>query len=99
MAYDNELKFALFKNDKGDNLKRPDYRGEVTVKGVAYKLSGWIADMKNGTKYIRGVVEFDEKKNGATPAPRQSQPPSDPSKSAYDKPAQSNHGADSDVPF
>lgn len=83
MAYDNELKFALFKNDKGDNEKRPDYRGTVTVKGVEYKLSGWIADAKSGEKYIRGVAEVAKPKQGsATPPPA----------------AQSN-GPDEDVPF
>jgi hypothetical protein len=25
--YDNRLSGALFKNDKGDNPKRPDYKG------------------------------------------------------------------------
>jgi len=38
---------ALFKNDKGDNPARPDYRGDVTVGGVTYELSAWIKPMKN----------------------------------------------------
>jgi hypothetical protein len=67
MAYDNEKKFALFKNDKGDNPKRPDYRGEITLNGAVYKMSAWLAEDKKGGKYMRGVVEFDDKKNG-TPA-------------------------------
>ena len=67
--YDNELKFRLFKNDKADNPKRPDYRGEVRIGGVDYKLSGWIAEAKNGSgKYIRGVVEC---KDGASARPSQ----------------------------
>jgi hypothetical protein len=33
---------ALFKNDKGDNPARPDYRGDVMVGGVVYELSAWI---------------------------------------------------------
>lgn len=33
---------ALFKNDKGDNPARPDYRGDVMVGGVLYELSAWI---------------------------------------------------------
>jgi hypothetical protein len=59
--YDNELTFRLFKNDKGENPKRPDYRGECQVGGVTYKLSGWISEVKSGqnagSKYIRGKVE------------------------------------------
>lgn len=62
--YNNELTFRLFKNDKGDNPKRPDYRGEIQVGGVQYKLSGWISEVKSGeragSKYIRGKVEPKE---------------------------------------
>ena len=73
--YNNELTFRLFKNDKGDNPKRPDYRGEVQIAGVEYKLSGWISEVKSGekagTKYIRGKVE---RKESAPPRPAQPQP-------------------------
>ena len=41
MAYDNELKGALFPNDKGDNDKRPDMRGDATINGVKYSISAW----------------------------------------------------------
>lgn len=33
---------ALFKNDKGTNPVRPDYRGDLMVGGVLYEVSGWI---------------------------------------------------------
>lgn len=33
---------ALFKNDKGDNPARPDYRGDVMIGGVVYELSAWL---------------------------------------------------------
>lgn len=43
MAYQpKEGSGALFKNDKGDNPSRPDYRGDVMVGGVVYEVSGWI---------------------------------------------------------
>lgn len=73
--YNNELTFRLFKNDKGDNPKRPDYRGEAEIGGVQYKLSGWISEVKSGeragTKYIRGRVE---RKEAAPARPAQPQP-------------------------
>ena len=56
--YDNEKKFALFKNDKGENPKRPDYRGTMTLGGVEYKLSAWIREDKKGQKYMNGSVEI-----------------------------------------
>ena len=98
MAYDNEKKFALFKNDKGDNQARPDYRGELTIDGKVYRISGWIKEIKSGPKvgekFIGGSVDLDPKKNGTA----QPQPASDPSKSAYDKPAPSAASTE-DVPF
>ena len=33
---------ALFKNDKGDNPARPDYRGDIMLGGVLYEVSGWV---------------------------------------------------------
>lgn len=63
MAYDTNLTFTLGKNNKGDNPKRPDYRGEVFIDGKVYKLSGWIRDNKaKGTKFISGNLQLDEPK-------------------------------------
>ena len=43
MAYEpKDGSGALFKNDKGDNPARPDYRGDVMIKGTLYELSAWI---------------------------------------------------------
>ncbi len=50
--YDNEMRFALFKNDKEGNEKRPDYRGTMQIGGVAYVLSAWIKTSKAGAKYM-----------------------------------------------
>lgn len=43
MAYvPKEGSGSLFKNDKGDNPARPDYRGDIMLGGVVYEISGWI---------------------------------------------------------
>lgn len=43
MAYEpKDGSGALFRNDKGDNPARPDYRGDLMVGGVLYEVSGWI---------------------------------------------------------
>jgi hypothetical protein len=44
---ETELSGALFKNDKDGVEKRPDYRGDIKIKGVVYRLSAWI---KQGNK-------------------------------------------------
>lgn len=55
--FDNEMRFALFKNDKAGNEKRPDYRGTMQIAGVEYELSAWIRDAKNGTRFMSGQVQ------------------------------------------
>lgn len=59
----------LFRNDKGDNPKRPDYKGDITLGGVQYELSGWLKDGKRG-KFLSlsGKVKEDR------PAPRAEAP-------------------------
>ena len=49
MAYEQKPgEFALFKNDKGDNERRPDYTGDgIALDGSKIKVSAWI---KQGAK-------------------------------------------------
>lgn len=39
---------SLFRNDKGGNDKRPDYRGDLNIGGVLYEIAGWIKEGING---------------------------------------------------
>ncbi len=49
MAYEHrEGQGALFRNNKGDNEKRPDMRGTVMVGGVVYRISAWEKDGARG---------------------------------------------------
>jgi hypothetical protein len=41
-SFNNELRGALFRNDKGDNPARPDYRGRCTINGTEYRISAWL---------------------------------------------------------
>lgn len=45
-----DMSGSLFKNDKGDNPSRPDYRGDICINGQVYSLSAWIKDGRPGTK-------------------------------------------------
>lgn len=81
--YDNEMRFALFKNDKEGNDKRPDYRGTLQVAGVEYDLSAWIKEGRKG-KFMSGQVQ--PKRDRQRPAPA-------------DEPAQSAPEENDDVPF
>ena len=57
MNYDNTNSGALFKNDKGGNEKRPDYRGTLNVDGKDYDLSAWLKSSKKGDKYMSLSVQ------------------------------------------
>lgn len=45
---DRDMSGALFPNDKGDNPNRPDWRGDVTINGVKWRLAGWLKEGRNG---------------------------------------------------
>ena len=98
--YDNEKKIALFNNDKGDNPKRPDYRGTLALNGVEYKVSMWERQDKQGRDYLNGTIEV--KTEGNAPAARAPASDSGPVKTFMkEKPAQTSAPADDsqDVPF
>lgn len=51
MAYEpKDGSGALFKNDKGDNPARPDYRGDLMVGGVLYEISAWIKPLPSNAE-------------------------------------------------
>ena len=66
--YDKTNTFTLNKNDKGDNPKRPDYRGKLNVDGIEFTLSGWVREGANG-KFISGAVAMVEAKGDARSKP------------------------------
>lgn len=39
---------VLFKNDKIENERSPNYKGNITVDGKDYWLSAWIKEGKKG---------------------------------------------------
>lgn len=62
-TYDNTDSGVLFKNDKGDNEKRPDYKGKINVEGKDFQLAGWISEPKNGgQKFIKLKVSEEKPK-------------------------------------
>jgi len=52
MDYDNTNRGALFKNDKKETEKQPDYRGKLNVNGKDFYLSAWIKSAKDGGKFM-----------------------------------------------
>ena len=52
MEYDNNNRGSLFKNDRKDDAKFPDYKGSINVDGTDYWLSAWIKLSKDGNKFM-----------------------------------------------
>lgn len=46
-TFNNELRGALFKNDKQGNPARPDYRGNCEINGQRYRISAWLRQAKS----------------------------------------------------
>lgn len=46
--YDNTNKGVLFKNDRKDSDRHPDYTGNINVDGVEFWLSAWIKEGQRG---------------------------------------------------
>jgi hypothetical protein len=81
--YNTKNTFTLGKNNKGDNPKRPDYRGElIDENGVVWELSGWIkVNRARNTEFVSGKLRKKEvrqydKHPDDEPAPQQQ--PKDP---------------------
>ena len=49
MAYElKDGQGSLFKNDRKESERHPDYKGEINVDGELYWLSAWVKDGKKG---------------------------------------------------
>jgi len=65
--FDNTNRGALFRNDKRDNPKRPDYRGEINIEGREFWLSAWIRKKNDGSDTFMSISV--EPKEDRAPAP------------------------------
>ena len=69
--YDNTNRGVLFKNNQGDNPKRPQYRGSLNVNGAEYNISAWIKESrKDGSKFMSLSIE-PKRDKPAAPKPKQ----------------------------
>ena len=62
MAYEKkEGDISIFANNKGDNEKRPDYRGNALIGGTEYRISLWLrTSQKDGKKFLSGKIEAEQ---------------------------------------
>lgn len=66
--YDNTNSGALFKNNKKQTEKHPDYTGTINVGGQEFWISSWIKESAKGVKYMSLSVSPKEEQKTAPPA-------------------------------
>jgi len=52
----------LFRNSDKSGERDRDYKGEATIGGIAYWVSGWIKEAKNGSKFLTFSFKPKEEK-------------------------------------
>ena len=61
--------FTLFKNDKGGNDKRPDYRGDgADLDGMPIEVAAWIKKSEKGT-YMSCTFKHKEQRASSGGSP------------------------------
>lgn len=85
---------VLFRNDRKQSDKSPDYTGKINVGGVEKRLAAWVRDKGKGKFLSIKVSDFQERQE-----PRR-QP--DPLDDGAPVPSESDYGAgglDDEIPF
>jgi len=66
---------SLFRNEKKESEKHPDYKGSAIINGAEFWLSSWINESENGKKYMS--LKFQVKEDAAYTPPSAPPPSSD----------------------
>ena len=70
MEQERDSSGVLFKNDKKEQEKHPDYKGSIMVDGTEYWLSAWIKDGKSGKFMGLAVSPKDAQPPASKPLPK-----------------------------
>ena len=91
--YSNENRGAIWKNDKKETDRHPDFKGSINIEGKEYWLSGW----KRGPDANPNAPAL---KLSVQPKEQQQAKPSAAQLKAVNTPAPASGGGfDDDVPF
>ncbi len=74
--YDNTNFGILSRNDlKDPGSKQPDYKGDLNVGGVEYRLAGWTTARKNGSGFFLSLKVEPKEAPKAAPARQEASGP------------------------
>jgi len=86
MTYVNTNRGALFKNDKKETDRHPDYKGNLDVDGVDYWIDAWVKTAESGRKYMSLSIKKKEAKREEKPLRNEPQAASRSRRDDYDEP-------------
>lgn len=69
MSYDNTNRGVLFKNDRKEEDRHPDYKGKINANGQDFELAAWIREDRNGRKYMSLSISEPYEKPEQAPKP------------------------------
>jgi uncharacterized protein (DUF736 family) len=69
MSYDKKFEQkdgtgSLFKNEKKQSPKQPDYTGSAKIRGKDTQIAAWVKESKNGKKYFSFIFSDPYVKGG-----------------------------------
>ena len=70
MAFEQkDMDGALFKNDRKESDKHPDYKGSATIGGRKMWLSAWLNTTQSGQKYMKLSFQWADQQQADVPVP------------------------------
>ena len=90
-----ESQGALFVNERKEG-EQPDYRGNVRIGGVLYRLAGWKRTARSGTRWLALKIEPEQRHQASAELTRTPQPSRQPPTA---QPARARDEFNDDIPF
>ena len=70
MAYENNNNSgSLFKNDRKQNDRQPDYTGNAIVNGKTMRISAWVRTSRDGSRKFMSLAFEEVQAQAPAPAP------------------------------